>query len=311
MRFKIFAILFIFITGLGVTAGAQQLVSLFDFGDSVRATGMGGGFAGLADDEQALLYNPAGLALLSQLYAHATFQSHLSISSVSGLMSAIPSFGLGLQLFDVGGLTQFDDNDNEGPPFSYGQFSLLGAAAFRLGALIGVPSLRELGLGLRFKFLSVNTLAAGSGATFALDPSVLWELGQLRIGSISIQSIRVGATLDNLGPGITYGSGYQESLGLGVRVGASASIQGSLIATLELNTYSGLHLGGEYRIPVQNTGTVFVRTGVSTQNTFTFHLGLGFLYQRLVRVDYAFSSHGQLFGSHQLAVAVAFPFGRP
>jgi hypothetical protein len=267
---------------------------------------MGGAFAGLADDEQALLYNPAGLALLEQIHAHATIQSHLSVSTINALMGAIPSFGVGLQLFDVGTLRRRDANDNEGSAFSYGQFSIQGAAAFRLGSLIGVPSLRGLGLGLRFKFLSINTLADGSGSTFAVDPSILWEIGGLRMGPVSLDAIRIGATLDNLGPGITYGSGHTEAQGLGVRVGASAVIQDVVTAAFEFNTFDGLHLGGEYRIPVQRIGTVAVRTGLSTANGFTFNLGLGFMYQRLVRVDYAFASHGQLFGSHQLAVAVAF-----
>lgn len=287
---------------------AQQptLVSLFDFGTSVRATGMGGAFAGLADDEQALIYNPAGLALLDGLHAHATMQSHLGQASLGGLAGALPSLGVGVQFYGVDGLVQRNDQDEEGAAFGYGQMALMGAGAVRLGSFIGVPALKGLGVGLRFKFLSVNTLAAGSGATFALDPSLLWDLGSMRLASLAISHLRLGLALDNLGPGITYGSGHQESLGFGARLGASLDLQETATVALELNLTNGLHLGGEYRLPVPGAGTLALRTGVHTGNGFTFNLGLGFLYQRLVRVDYAFSSHGQLFGSHQLAVSVAF-----
>lgn len=300
-----------FSLSVGVWAQPQnQLISLFDFGTTVRATGMGGAFAGLADDAQAILYNPAGLGLLERLHANATAQSHLGQSSITGLMAAMPSLGLGIQLYDVGGLVQRNDNDDEGAAFSYGQFAFLGAGALRLGSLIGVPSLNGLSFGLRFKFLSVNTLAAGSGSTFALDPSMLWEIGDMNVAGLAVSGIRVGATIDNLGTGITYGSGYQESLAMSARIGVSVVVQSSTVVGLEFNTATGLHVGGEHQLPIRGAGTLSIRSGINTANGFTFNLGLGFLYQQLVRVDYAFASHGQLFGSHQLAVAVAYNIGR-
>lgn len=292
-------------------AVAQQtaLISLLDFATSVRATGMGGAFAGLADDEQALLYNPAGLALLERLYGHAMLESHLSLSTVGSLMGALPSFGLGLQFYSVDGLLQRDEQDQAGEAFAYGQFSLLGAGAIRLGSFIGVPFLRTLGIGLRVKFLSVNTLANGSGSTFTLDPSVLWEIGELRLGPLSLQALRLGFALDNLGPQLTYGSGYKESLALNVRLGGSVLLQKLIIASLEFNSSDGFHLGGEYTMPLNTIGTLAIRAGFHAGNGFTFNLGLGFVYKQLLRVDYAFSSHARLGGSHQLALAVSYDVG--
>lgn len=291
---------------------AQQtaLVSLLDFATSVRATGMGGAFAGLADDEQALLYNPAGLALLEQLHGSAMLESRLSSSTVGALMGALPAFGVGLQFYGVDGLLQRDEQDQAGEAFAYGQFALLGAGAIRLGSFIGVPFLRTLGIGLRVKFLSVNTLANGSGSTFTLDPSVLWEIGDLRLGPLSLQALRVGFALDNLGPEMTYGSGYKESLTSSVRLGGSVVLQRLITASLEFNSSDGFHLGGEYTLPINTIGTLALRAGFYTGNGFTFSLGLGFTYQQLLRVDYAFSSHAQLGGSHQLAVTVSYDVGR-
>lgn len=296
----------------GAPAGyAQQagMVSLFDFGSSVRALGMGNAFAGLADDEQALLYNPAGLALLDQLRAHAMFASHLGNSTLGSLVGALPSFGAGLQFYGVGGLEQRDAQDTVLGPLHYGQFALLAAGALRLGPFIGVPSLSNLGLGLRVKFLSVNTLAAGSGTTFAFDPSVLWEVGNLRLGPLSLQALRLGAALDNLGPGIGYGSGHKESLGLGARLGVSARVQDAVTTSFEFNSADGLHLGGEYVFPVA-LGTLAVRAGLQTLNGFTVNVGLGYRYQKLFRIDYAFSSHARLGGSHMLALSLAYNVGR-
>src|SRR5574337_1163153 len=157
MKTLLLVLLSIAIPAAAALGQQTSLVSLFDFGTSVRATGMGGAFAGVADDEQALIYNPAGLALLDQFYANATMQSHLSQGSISALLGALPSLGAGMQFYGVGGLVQRNDQDVAGAPLNYGQFSLLTAGALRLGSFIGVPALKSLGLGLRFKFLSVNT----------------------------------------------------------------------------------------------------------------------------------------------------------
>jgi len=289
-----------------VPAGAQTTaaVTVFDLSWGVRAAGMGGAFAGLADDEQAVLFNPAGLALLDGIHAHGVFESHLGLATVGSLMGALPAFGGGLSFYNVGGLVRRDSDDDEGEPFGYGQTAVLGAGAIRLGSFIRAAALENLGLGLRFKFLSVNTLAAGSGATFALDPSALWDLGRLRLGGINVEALRVGLALDNLGPGLSYGSGHEEALPLVLRLGSSFEIA-PVTTALELNTADGLHLGAEYALPVAGAGELALRTGFFTRNGVTFALGLGFTFQQTFRVDYAFTTL-PLGGAHRLALALVF-----
>lgn len=287
----------------------QPSVSVLDFASGVRAAGLAGAFVGVADDEQALIYNPAGLALLDGLRAHARLESHLSAATVGSLMGAVPSFGAGLMFYSVGGLVQRDEQDQEGEPFGYGQLALSGAGALRLGSFIGLSSLKTLAVGLRVQVLTVNTLTAGSGLTFTLDPSVLWELGTAQLGPLNLSAIRLGAALDNLGPGLRYGNGHEESLNLGARLGASARWQ-ALLLGVELGTAAGLSVGVEYELSLPNAGQLAVRTGVNTRNGLTFALGLGFRFQERFRVDYAFTSQAQLGGSHQLSVSLEFATGR-
>ncbi len=283
------------------SAQATSAMTVFDLAWGVRASGMGGAFAGLADDEQAVMFNPAGLALLDGIHAHGVLESHLGVATVGSLMGALPSFGGGLAFYNVGGLVQRDENDDEGDPFGYGQTAVLGAGAIRLGSFIRASALEDLALGLRFKFLSVNTLEGGSGATFALDPSVLWELGRL---AGVLEGVRFGLALDNLGPGLSYGSGHEEALPLVLRVGSSFRIE-PVTTALEFNTSDGLHWGAEYAVPVSGAGELALRTGFFTRNGVTFALGLGFTFQQNFRVDYAFTTL-PLGGAHRLALSLVF-----
>jgi len=62
---RAFFIVAIAITALGVMGQSRPLVTVFDIGAGVRPVSLGEAFTGLADDEYALFYNPAGLATLT------------------------------------------------------------------------------------------------------------------------------------------------------------------------------------------------------------------------------------------------------
>jgi len=92
-------------------------------------------------------------------------------------------------------------------------------------------------------------------------------------------------------------------------LGVSARVQDAVTTSFEFNSADGLHLGGETTFPVA-LGTLAVRAGLQTLNGFTVNLGLGYRYQKLFRIDYAFSSHARLGGSHMLALSLAYNVGR-
>jgi long-subunit fatty acid transport protein len=65
--------LLVFTLLLTLTTQAQSLVSIYDLGMGARPMAMGGAFSAVADDESALLYNPAGLATLDGFHFRALF----------------------------------------------------------------------------------------------------------------------------------------------------------------------------------------------------------------------------------------------
>ena len=60
--------------GCAVVASAQEERSIDNFaGVGVRAMGMGGAFAGVADDFTAMYWNPAGLAQINRREVRVSF----------------------------------------------------------------------------------------------------------------------------------------------------------------------------------------------------------------------------------------------
>jgi hypothetical protein len=99
---RAFFIVAIAITALGVMGQARPLVTVFDIGAGVRPVSLGEAFTGLADDEYALFYNPAGLATLTGGRASILYQSHFGASTYLSAFGSFGSIGGGLIFFDFG-----------------------------------------------------------------------------------------------------------------------------------------------------------------------------------------------------------------
>lgn len=290
---------YFFILGLVVFfsfPATAQLVSLFDLGMGVRPAGMGEAFTGLADDENALFYNPAALALLEKFSANTLYESRFGTSDYATAALAGRRFGVGLLFFNFRTMTQRDAQDQEIGSFGYSNFALIGALGTR-----GLPMLGErLAVGVRLKFYRVNTLAEGSGTGLALDPSFLFTLGDLG----PAKELHLGAMIENiLSLGVRYGNEHMERWRFGLRLGVSAAFFERFKAAVDLSP-GGLHLGGE--VPVRtNFGQLFFRVGALSRGGLSLSVGLGVKFRNF-RVDYAYIAHPRLPDSQRLSLAFEF-----
>lgn len=293
-RLSVLAALMLFVSH----SATAQLISLFELGMGVRPAGMGEAFTGLADDENALFYNPAALALLEKISANTLYEGHFGASDYLTAAVGGPSFGAGLLFFNLRSMARRDAQDQEIGAFNYSNFALIGALGMR-----GLPGLRtpeNLALGIKLKFYRVNTLAEGSGTGLALDPSFILTLGDIG----PAKDLRVGAMVENiLSLGVGYGSGYVERWRLGLRLGVSATLLERFKAAADLSP-GGLHLGGEAPVST-NFGRLFIRLGALTRGGLSLSMGLGFEFRNF-RVDYAYIAHPQLPDSQRLSIALAF-----
>lgn len=292
-------------------AHAQTLVTLFDAGAGVRPMGMGGAFTALADDENALFYNPAGLGFLEQLRFGSFYEPRFG-ATFGDLALTGKRFGLGLLFFNLGGLERRDANDSAVGTFSYGSSGTVAAGGTRLGDLpfrLGLPQNLALGLGL--KLYQVSALEGGSGSALALDLGLLWAQG-LTLGSLPLD-LRLGAKVENLGLGVEYGTGYTEGWPIGLRIGTAATVR-DLTVALDLETRGLLHLGAEYRftkigLERFGLGTLALRVGGFTQGGLVLTLGLGLQFQNFY-LDYAFITYPQAPDTHRLSFAAEFKLPR-
>ena len=304
-------ILLLFPLAFSVTGWADAdkaplpMITIFDLESGLRPLAMGGAFVGLADDENAAFYNPAGLGFNdSRIRFDSLFERHLGLTSYARVALARGPFGLGLAMLNSGPITERDAQGNEIGRFSYTLFGLAGAYGTKLTTLpFQAPKgLESLALGLRLKLYRVKTLPEGSGSTLALDPALLYSFGGVSLGKLALEDLRLGLVVENLlGPGMSYGSGHREAWARRVRAGVGLIFkQMVLVADLESN--GNTHLGGEYRFTeLKGVDELALRAGLLLGNRFAISLGLGLTLSN-ARFDYALVVNPRLPLSHALAL---------
>lgn len=305
MREKFVVVLTFMVLGVSIfslqTAHGQTLISLFDIDSGVRPLGIGGAFTGLADDENTIFYNPAGLGFLRGLHLGSFYEPRFG-ANFGSLALVRPGLGGGFLFLSLGGLTQYDEADRPGKTFGYGSYGLIASLALRPNRLLHfLPS--TIALGMNAKFLGITTIAEGSGSGLALDWGLLWDLGRLG----PVKALRFGLLIENL-PSlkVKYKGGYKESWKVGFRFGGSIQMLDSLILAFDLERNGTFHFGGEYGLGLrlgQGIKGLKLRVGGFTRGGFVPTLGLGLEF-RSFRVDYAFIAYSQAPETHRLSFSV-------
>lgn len=158
----------------------SHAAAVFQIGAGARPLAMGGAFAGVADDENALFYNPAGLALLARPGVTSFYSTQYDVVGYGALGLALPGLGLGSLYLSSPGIAGIGPGSEFLPEFAYTNLAGLVGAAGHLG---------PLAVGIRGKYLSVTsaapgTLATVNGSGFSGDVAALLALGPLRLGAV-------------------------------------------------------------------------------------------------------------------------------
>jgi hypothetical protein len=293
---------------------AQALLSQYELERGIRPVGMGGAFAGLADDESALYYNPAGLSFLGHTGVQSLVEQRFGSATFGSFSIAGQYLGLGAVFVTLPDISQRDRNGQEIGKLSYSSYGFTlaaGSAITNLPFFSDLTFLENLGIGASFKIYGVKTLDEGNGLTFALDASLLYRMPLEETDALD--ELRVGLTLENWGPSIEYNSGYSEAWNTGSRIGvATKLLHRAMDLAFDVELDGTLHLGGEYRLigPALNELSVSqlgFRLGlVSGAKLFAFNLGLGVRLTNGLNIDYALSLHRELPASHRLGASYRF-----
>jgi len=271
----------------------SNVASIFDLGMGARPLAMGGASVGLADDGNALFYNPAGLAWVDGLSILSSYEARPGIASYGNLSASLPHFGFGVHYFDFGEVPETDEFGNILGYFSYRNYALIAAAGIKaadLPFLSRMPLADNIGFGVGAKFLKVSTLDPGSGAGFAIDLPFLFRNDVPSSRFPFITSYGIGLVVENvISLPIQYGSGHQEPWPKKATAGIAVELLDQVVLAMDATTDNCVRLGFEWTpIPA-----VSFRTGLKYEDIWVWSLGMGARFRNFA-FDYAVVIHPYL-----------------
>ena len=257
--------------------------AVLNYGMSPRTTAIGKAFTGLADDAEAVYYNPAGLA---QLYSHNIKSSYLDLygHQLGYLGYALPTrsygtFGVNIIHFRSKGIDSRDENMNPYGTYYFAQSCVLLSYAYLAGNAMSMGTNLKI---ITSKIAQYGAVGIGSDAGIFLFPRHNYTLG------MAVQNI--------LGPKLKYlDNGETEEFPVTFRFGGAIKLYQSraiVVADLVKNIleYSGVkpHLGFEF-IPVYPI--LILRAGFD-ENTLNAGLGVRKFFGNMsLGIDYAIELH--------------------
>lgn len=275
---------------------AAETASFLNIGVGARGLGMGGAYTALADDANALYWNPAGLAKIEKREFTASHAEMFESTRLDFLAYAHPTtqgtFAAGLTYLSQG---KIDGRDSLGRQTA-------GYDASDAELSLGYARKLEIAdLGAAFKYLRSHI-----GSTEAQGAAV--DVGAKR----AFDRVSVGAALRNLGPGLKF-QDQRNDLPLRLALGAAYKFTGGHAAAAELvngprGAGTDASFGGEFQV-VKN---LYMRGGYTTQTEIAggtgfdvargLTLGLGFRNEKW-SLDYAVLPSGELGRSHRFSFA--------
>lgn len=269
---------------------------------SARAVAMGGAFTGLADDESALYYNPAGIASFEEKRFILGYHNYV-VDMQSGFVGYIHSFdatktaGLYASYLNYGDFIETDQFGNTTGEFSGGDFLLATSFAFKHNY--------NFAFGATAKFMyekvqdfSATGLAVDLGGKYIADRN-RWAAG-LMIQNLGVQLSALGAEKERLPLAFRAGGSYNPR---GIPITLSSDV------ILPIDNDLVFAVGGEYfalkpfyiRMGWNSFGSNY-RAADSDDSWAGFSVGVGFDIRKL-QISYAFSPAADLGESHRITLA--------
>lgn len=265
-----------------------NVAALLNIGVGARPLGMGGAFVGLADDENAVFYNPAALAFLDAFGITSYASKQFAAFYYGALGAAGRSIGLNLLQLYSGSIEHTNEFGNpDGDIFAYVSRAGIGA--------LGITIRDNLAIGTRIKFYQEVADGIG-GIGWAIDPAVMLKLDNVRIGAMFENALSKEIKFDN---------GHAESWNPDLRIGSSFSFELIEQATLNLLfDLSGILNGGIHNhigVEIWANG-LGVRAGVDGS---AITVGTS-AWLEAFRIDWAYATHLRLPDSNRLSVTFRF-----
>ena len=288
---------------LAVPAGASETAAFLDIGAGARALGMGGAYTALADDSDAVYWNPAGLARLEKRNASL---SHAELGS--GNRHNFLSYAHPTSRATIAGAFTY---------LSYGTIEGRNALGQRTGTVTASDAAAAVAAGVKTDLadLGVSVKLIRSHIAGSEAQGAALDAGVRRAIPVGGGKVALGAALRNIGPGLKYAD-QRNDLPLRAAFGAAYTLEkGHSVAVEYQNGPRGAGseggAGGEFKA----MDGVFLRLGYTSKSSAAggagfdaargLTLGLG-LKNKDFGLDYAAQAAGELGNTHRFTLSARF-----
>ncbi len=295
------AVLLVSSYAMAGSPGSKGAVFL-KLGQGARANAMGESFVAIADDINALYWNPAGIAGIKERQATFMYSDWLEEIKYNYLAYVHPTQILGgimggaITLLDSGSIEKYDVNQQKQGTFDGKDIAL--AVSYAREMMEGCS------LGATVKYLQMK-IAGEKSTGFGLDIGCLYKP--------QIENLTLGVVMQNFGPKLKAFVSEKDALPLNFKVGGAYQLlDKALTVSLDVNFPSdndtNFNLGAEYWVKE----IVAIRAGYKTltkdelkSSDLTF--GAGFrLPGTGIGLDYAYCDYGDLGDTHRVSLMTKF-----
>ncbi|OGS23061.1 MAG: hypothetical protein A2252_08045 [Elusimicrobia bacterium RIFOXYA2_FULL_39_19] len=263
----------------------------------IRPAGMGGAFTAVADDFNALYYNPAGLAVIKR--SEVNFMHTFWLQKINQRYFAFVSntgFGGSINIVDWGTIQRTTISNRNG--YGLSEY-LLQDMAVTLGS--GKQLNDKLSAGLSVKYINERIDFVKTQA-IAIDIGCLYKFNEV---------FQSGAVLQNLGTRAKFYS-TQEELPLNFKLGAAYTLPEQNLLFAFDTTFSKdvpliINMGAEYTL----LHILKLRLGFNGRNQADSGLSAGFgINSAYGNVDCSFSPYGYLGNTYRLSLTMPFKYNK-
>mgnify|MGYP000266811475 CR=1 FL=1 len=262
---------------------------------SARGVALGEAYCGIAENVEAISYNPAGLAKSDKIEILTNYNVYFQDVSYGHVALGIPvanvgSIGLAVSYLGVFGMERRSAAGEEEPQGTFGATGIVGTLSYARGVM------DKLLLGLSLKLISY-AIEESNASSFAADLGALYKISD---------SLSIGLSAQNLGTPVKFYV-QEDKLPWQVKLGLGYKPINSCILGLDVNVPRdnniNFGIGGEYVISAGESISIPLRIGYSTGLISSLgalaglRAGLGVEYKKLVALNFTFQPAGEQLGN--------------
>lgn len=301
----------ILFAGSYVMAGSQgsKGAAFLKLGQGARANGMGESFVAVADDINALYWNPAGIAQIKETQAAFMYSNWLEGIQCNYLAYVHPApikdgiMGGAITILDSGSIDKYDEVG--GLPLAQGTFDGKDIAILASYAKEMMPN---CSLGATLKYIQMK-IDGKKSTGLGLDVGCLYQH--------EVENLTFGITMQNLGPKLKAFVSEKNELPLNLKVGGAYKLlDNALTLSMDVNLPSdndiNFNLGAEYwfkEIIAFRTGYKSLTKNELKTSDLTFGAGFilpGVTHGTGIEIDYAYSNYDELDVTQRVSMITKF-----